>query len=75
MMNIIRYIGNLYDNMDMNRAWEIIRENIKISAKESLDYDKLNSISHGLMKDVQSSQIKGNKPNCRGYRSQPNKLG
>jgi hypothetical protein len=24
--------------VDINRAWEIIRENIKISAKESLDY-------------------------------------
>jgi hypothetical protein len=24
--------------VDVNKAWEIIRENVKISAKESLDY-------------------------------------
>jgi hypothetical protein len=29
---------------------ETIRENIKMSAKESLDYYELKNISHGLMK-------------------------
>jgi hypothetical protein len=27
--------------MDINRAWETVRENIKISAKESLGYCEL----------------------------------
>jgi hypothetical protein len=27
--------------VDVNKAWEAIRENIKISAKESLDYYEL----------------------------------
>jgi hypothetical protein len=34
-------LENFDDNVDMNRAWESIRENIKISAKESLGYYKL----------------------------------
>ena len=29
-------LENLIDNKDINRAWENIQENIKISAKESL---------------------------------------
>ena len=29
-------LGNLSDNENINRAWENIKENIKISAKESL---------------------------------------
>jgi hypothetical protein len=29
---------NLDYNMDINRAWEIIRDNIKISPKDSLGY-------------------------------------
>jgi hypothetical protein len=31
-------LGNLDDDMNVNRAWEAIRENIKISTKESLGY-------------------------------------
>jgi hypothetical protein len=37
-------LENFGYNVDMNRAWENIRENINISAKESLS-----SINHGLM--------------------------
>jgi hypothetical protein len=29
-------LENLYDNGDLNRAWETMRENIRISAKESI---------------------------------------
>ena len=29
-------LENLHDSKDINRAWENIKENIKISAKESL---------------------------------------
>jgi hypothetical protein len=31
-------LKNLEDSGDINRAWDNIRENIKISAKESLGY-------------------------------------
>jgi hypothetical protein len=34
-------LENFDDNMDMNRAWENIRENIKTSAKESLGHYEL----------------------------------
>jgi hypothetical protein len=35
-----RFAGleNLDTEVDINRAWETIRENIKVSAKESLGY-------------------------------------
>ena len=29
-------LGDISDNVDVNRAWENIKENIKTSAKESL---------------------------------------
>jgi hypothetical protein len=31
-------LENLDNGVDVNKAWETIRENIKISAKESLGY-------------------------------------
>jgi hypothetical protein len=34
-------LENLDTEVDINRAWETIRENIKISAKESLGYYEL----------------------------------
>jgi hypothetical protein len=34
-------LENVDDNVDMNRAWENIRENIKTSAKESLGHYEL----------------------------------
>jgi hypothetical protein len=34
-------LENLDDDVDISRAWETIRENIKISAKESLGYCEL----------------------------------
>jgi hypothetical protein len=34
-------LKNFDDNVDMNRAWENIRENIKISAKDSLGHYEL----------------------------------
>ena len=42
-------LENLCDSKDTNRAWENIKENIKISAKESLGLHKLSSINHDLM--------------------------
>jgi hypothetical protein len=34
-------LENIDTEMDVNRVWETIRENIKISAKESLGYHEL----------------------------------
>jgi hypothetical protein len=34
-------LGNLDGDKDMKRAWETIRGNINISAKENLDYYEL----------------------------------
>ena len=34
-------LGNLSDNEDINRAWNNIKENIKISAKQNLSLDEL----------------------------------
>jgi len=34
-------LGKLSDDKDINRAWENIKENIKTSAKESLDLHEL----------------------------------
>jgi hypothetical protein len=33
----LQLLGDLYAEMDINRAWEIVGQNIKISAEESLD--------------------------------------
>jgi hypothetical protein len=34
-------LENLHNNVNINKAWETFRENIKISAKESLGYYEL----------------------------------
>jgi hypothetical protein len=34
-------LENLDESLDINNAWEIIRENIKTSAKENLGYHRL----------------------------------
>jgi hypothetical protein len=39
--NKFAVLENLDTEEDINRAWETIRENIKISAKESLGYHEL----------------------------------
>jgi hypothetical protein len=47
-------VSNRFEDLDaeveINSVWEMIRENIKISAKESLG----RIISHGSMKDAQN---------------------
>jgi hypothetical protein len=45
---------NLEDNVDINRAWKNVRENIKILAKASLGHYNLNSTNHDLTKNVQN---------------------
>jgi hypothetical protein len=39
--NSFTALENLDTKVDINRAWETIRENIKISAKDSIDYYEL----------------------------------
>jgi hypothetical protein len=46
-------VGNVEDNGDVNRAWNIITVNIKILAKESLGFLSGGIINHGLMRNVQ----------------------
>jgi hypothetical protein len=48
-------LENFDDNVDMNRAWENIRENIKTSAKESLGHYKLHQ--HKAWFDVECSNL------------------
>jgi hypothetical protein len=45
-------LENLDAEMEINSAWETIRENIKISAKERLGYFE---VSYG---EVQSQEVK-----------------
>jgi hypothetical protein len=52
--NRFAVLENCDDTVDMNRAWENIRENIKTSAKESLGHYELQQLNHGLMMNVQN---------------------
>jgi hypothetical protein len=63
-------LKNLEDDVDINIAWETIRESINISDEESLCYYELKKHSHGSMKDAQNYQTKGIKPNCSDCRIQ-----
>jgi hypothetical protein len=54
--------------MDINSAWKMIRENIKISAKESLGYFELKKHKPWFDQACSKLVIKGNKLNCSGYR-------
>jgi hypothetical protein len=47
-------LKDLVAEVEINSAWETISENTKISAKESLGYFELRSISHGSTKDAQN---------------------
>jgi hypothetical protein len=53
--------------VEINSAWEIIRENIKISTKESLGYFEFKK--HKQCFDKGCSKLdQRKKPNCGGYR-------
>jgi hypothetical protein len=47
-------LENLDTEVDVGKSWETIRENIKISAKESLGYYELKKHKPRLMKDAQN---------------------
>jgi hypothetical protein len=56
------------DDVDINRAWETIRENTNISARGSLCYYEWKQSTHGLINKVQNDYIKRNKSNCKGFK-------
>jgi hypothetical protein len=47
-------LKDLDAEVEINSAWETIRGNIKISAKESLGYSELKKHKPWLMKDAQN---------------------
>jgi hypothetical protein len=47
-------LEDLDTEVEINSAWETIRENIKISAKESQGYFEFKKHSHGPTKDAQN---------------------
>jgi hypothetical protein len=58
------------DNGDINRAWDAVRQNIKISAKENLGYCESNHYDYGLMRNVQNWLNEGSRLNYSGCRTQ-----
>jgi hypothetical protein len=50
-------LENLDAEVDSNSAWQTIRENIKIPAKDILHYYELKNISHGSTTDIQNYLI------------------
>jgi DNA repair ATPase RecN len=60
-------LENLQDSGDINRAWDNIRQNIKILAQESLDYCESRHRKTWLMRNVQNWLIKGSRLNYSGY--------
>jgi hypothetical protein len=63
-------LENLDTEVDVNKAWETIRENIKISAKESLGYYEVKKNKPWFDEGCSKLLDQGNKPNCSGYRIQ-----
>jgi hypothetical protein len=61
---------NLDDNGDINRAWETIRENIKISAKESIRLCESKSYKPWFDEECLKWFIEGSGLNYSGCRTQ-----
>jgi hypothetical protein len=59
ILNRFTALGSLDDDVDMKRAWESIRGNIKISAKENLG-----SICKGSRKEVKNNYTKATSQNA-----------
>jgi hypothetical protein len=53
--------------VDINRAWETIRENIIILHKESLSYYELKKHKPWFDEGCSKLLHQGNEPNCSGY--------
>jgi hypothetical protein len=63
-------LENLEDRGDVNRAWDNIRENVKILAWESLGYCESKHVNHGFMRNVQNWLFDGSRLNHSGCRTQ-----
>jgi hypothetical protein len=63
-------LENLKDNGDINRAWNAIRQNIKMLPKSVSVTVMQSAINHGLMRNVQNWLIKGSRLNYSGCRTQ-----
>jgi hypothetical protein len=59
-------LENLDDEVDINRAWETIRENIEVSVKESLGYYELKK--HKTRFDERCSELLENGDNLKNIR-------
>ena len=69
--NSFAALENLSDREDINRAREIIKENIKNPANHSLRLHELSNINHGLMKNVYIFTSKETDQNAVGTGSKP----
>jgi hypothetical protein len=62
LSNRFAALENLYAEVDINRAWETIRENIRISAKESLGCYELKKhkpwFDEGLFKIIRPNETR-----------------
>jgi hypothetical protein len=56
--------------VEINSSWEMIRENTKISAKESLGYCELKKHKPRFDEACSKLVYQGNELNCSGYRIQ-----
>jgi hypothetical protein len=61
---------NLGDSGDINRAWDNIKENIKIWPKRVSAFVNQSITKHGLMRNVQNCLIEGSRLNYSGFRIQ-----
>ena len=68
VLNRFAALENLNDSKDINRAWENIKQNIKTSAKDSLDLHELKLHIPWFDEECLGFQIKGRKLKCSGYR-------
>jgi hypothetical protein len=60
--------------VDINRAWESIRKNMKNQPQRIQVIINLNRKNNGLTKSAQKYYIKGSKLNCNGCRIQAKQM-
>jgi hypothetical protein len=68
--NMFAALENLEDSGDINRAWDSIRENIKISSQEGLGYGELKHRKTRFDKEFSELGIEGSRLNSNGCRTQ-----
>jgi hypothetical protein len=59
-------VWKIWTQVEISSAWEIIRENIKMSAKESLGYCELKKHKPWFGQTCSILVAQGNKLNCSG---------